>query len=151
VVLGWNGGSTVGYALRLGQRLDLGVEGALNRSEEDDVAYRAYAVRTLLKGYVGPLEGPMAPYWVLGFSGTWSSRDLPTTGDAITDRALGGFAGVGLDWFPTRRVSVGGHIGFQASALKGTFPELLPGMSGDEETGSDLRTISSGVRLQLYF
>jgi len=148
LVISWANASTLGYALRVGERVDLVLEAALALTDEDDLTDRTIALRPSLKRYVGPQDAPVAPYLVAGLVGSWTHGDLAGGGSA-SSRSIGGFAGIGLDWFPHERVSLGGDVGLQATATSRDVPGF--GGPSTEVTGFDLRTFASTVRLKLYF
>jgi hypothetical protein len=62
--------------------------------------------------------------------------------------SFGGEAGVGLEWFPTRDVSVSGHTGLRAGAsvLSGDF-----GAGEFDDRSFTAGTFTAGLSLNLYF
>jgi hypothetical protein len=149
ISLGWAGGGNLGLWLRVSERADVGLEGGYARTDDDDVESWVASVRPALKAYLGASGGPV--YWVVGLRLSWGRSQTDLAGTS-TNRALGGFTGVGLDWFPAGRVSVGGHVGIDVAATRRTREGVgLPGVSDVESSGYDLGTLSSGIRLQLYF
>jgi hypothetical protein len=67
-----------------------------------------------------------------------------TSGGRFT--AVGATAGVGLDWFPVRRVGLGGHAG-----LGLTRSEADPLQAGEDETTTwRLQTFTAAIQVQLY-
>ncbi|MGE0159083.1 MAG: hypothetical protein AB7T31_06680 [Gemmatimonadales bacterium] len=144
IVLGVGTTTTVGYAARVGARTDVGLEGSARLIDDDGDAH-AVAVRPWLARYWSSEDTDVAPYVVVGLVGTWTE-----TGAGAFDassRDLGGFLGIGLDWFPHRRVSVGGHLALEAVATRRTVP-LSPAQNA---RGFDIGTRSSGVRVRLFF
>lgn len=62
---------------------------------------------------------------------------------------LGGRAGLGLDWFPVRRISLGGHAGL---ALQRRSSEIERSQGGDdlESTSWLLQTFTAAIQVQLF-
>lgn len=147
IVLGGGSGSTVAYWSRVGARTDLGLEGTISFDHDDDADFRTLAVGPVLQRYL-TADSRFAPYFVIGATAAWSRRK--TTGlAAFSDRSLGGFVGVGLDWYIVDRVSLGGYVGLSAVATRSEQPDLLGGTQTVD--GYQVRTRSSGFRLRLFF
>lgn len=153
ILVGVGDRATVGLWFRLGDRTDVGLEGFFSIADDDTDnaggSTRVFGVRPAVKGYVGDSDASVAPYWIAGLSFEHSKVELGGAGDR-TRRSIGGLVGVGLDWFPAERVSVGGHVGLEGAATRTTVPPVLPG-SDDETSGYELGTLSSGIRLQIWF
>ena len=137
--------TSVGIGVRAGARTDVILEAGGRVSDGN----HSISLRPALKRYWGSTEGSVAPYLLLGLTAEWSRIEL-LSGSEATNRRLGGVAGIGLDWFPVQRVSVGGHIGVEALALRSEAPVLLPG-TDPVTTGHEVGTISSGIRLRFFF
>jgi hypothetical protein len=108
---------------------------------------RLVSVGPALKVY-GGLGGAFLPYGYASlFAQFGSSKNglLDQDNEERDHRALGAQLGLGVDWFPVSRVSIGGHVGVEA--LTG---ENEPGPDIDEEFTS-FNTINSGIRVQFYF
>ncbi len=143
ILLGIGETTNVGYWIRVGERTDVGIEGGFSFIEEDGSDVSTLSAILSLKRYWSPAESPVAPYTILGIRASWS--DLLSTGN----EEYGAFGGIGLDWFPVQRVSIGGHLGLRASLTQRTSPVF--GGGEEEHDGWVVRTVSSGIRLQLYF
>jgi hypothetical protein len=141
--------TSLGFGWRASPRTDVSLEGGVRVSDEGDNSSRAFSLRPALKWYLGSTEGSVAPYLTVGANAEWSRVEFGggTTGDL---RRLGGIVGIGLDWFPTQRVSLGGHIGLEALAIRREGPNFPPAPA-EVITGHDVGTRSSGVRLRLFF
>jgi hypothetical protein len=139
----------VGLGVRTGTRTDVILEVGGRVSDGEGVNGHTIVVGPSLKRYWGSLDGSVAPYLLLGLRGEWSEFALGS-GTPSTDRRIGGVVGLGLDWFPTQRVSVGGHLGVEALAVRSEGPTLVPG-ADPVSTGHEIGTFSSGVRLRLFF
>jgi hypothetical protein len=84
----------------------------------------------------------------MGAEAGWSRIGL-TSGNDRRRRELGATIGVGVEWLPTQRVSVGGHIGVHVSMIRVEAPSPGFGIGGNS-TGSQVGTYSSGVRVRLF-
>ena len=149
--------SSVGLWFRMSDRADLGLQlGAtrVNLSDDDDTVEQTgtqFEVGPAVKLYTAP-QGAFQPYTFLGafFRYAESETSFEGFGDATSiEREFGGRVGVGLDWFPASRISVGAHVGVEGALLNGDI--------GDEDTGetvgvegSAFRTFTSGIRVHLY-
>lgn len=137
------GGPQIGYWVRKSGRTDLGVDfGASGMFHEDNTTFSLTATPAL-KRYLAP-AGALAPYTYIGAPFTYGRSTSHIDGspdDSHSSVVAGGIVGLGLDWFPVRQVSIGGHAGLTAYYWK---PE------GDEST-LVIQTLTSGVRVQFYF
>jgi hypothetical protein len=140
--------TSIGFGLRAGDRTDVMLELAGRVFEDGGTRTRLVSLRPALKRYLGSTEGSVAPYLFLGLRADWSWRNFSDS-PVQSSRALGGRAGVGVDWFPTQRVSIGGHVGAEAVALR-SDGTLLGGPDA-VSTGHDVGTFSSGIRVRLFF
>jgi hypothetical protein len=148
IVVDVGSSTAIGLGLRVGTRTDLMLEAGARLSDSDADGIRALVLRPAIKRYLGPTDGSIAPYLLLGLKAEWTRSEFgPTT---LTSQRIGGTAGVGLDWFPHQRVSVGGHAGVELLAVRSDSPSLLIGPN-TESTGHDISTFSSGLRLRLFF
>lgn len=139
----------IGVGLRAGTRTDVMLEAGVRFFENGSAESRVVSVRPALKRYFGSTERSVAPYLLLGLRAEWNRLDFGGPSQT-NNRELGGIAAVGVDWFPTQRVSVGGHIGMEALALRSERPDLLLGTNVVTE-GHEIGTFSSGIRLRLFF
>lgn len=138
----------IGLGLRFGTRTDLMLEAGGRLSDSDGEGIRAVILRPAIKRYLGPTDGSIAPYLILGLKAEWTRSEFgPTT---RTSQRIGGTAGLGLDWFPHQRVSVGGHAGVELLAVRSESPGVLIGPN-PASTGYEIGTFSSGIRLRLFF
>jgi hypothetical protein len=158
IVVGATGDITVGVWQRLSPRTSLGLEvGAYSRNgeyrfpttgQEQETEERLVTVGPALKVYTGP-GGAFLPYgYASAFAQFGSMRHQPLDGEAQESdvSGFGGQVGVGVDWFPVQRVSIGGHVGVEGFSSS----RDAVAFNGEEEfTG--IGTFSSGIRVQLYF
>lgn len=140
--------TSIGLGLRAGDRTDVMLELTGRVFEEGDTQTRMISLRPALKRYLGSTQGSVAPYLFLGLRAEWSWQEFGASPER-SSRALGGRAGVGVDWFPTQRVSLGGHVGVEAAALRSDGSPFFG--SDPVATGYEIGTFSSGVRLRLFF
>ncbi len=158
ISVGAGSGIEVGLWRRVSPRASVGLEvSAFSRSSEyqfpdsgDELENeeRLVTVGPALKVYTGP-GGAFLPYgYASAFLQFGSTRYQPLVGEAQEAdlSGFGGQVGLGVDWFPVQRVSIGGHVGVEGFS------------SSREEDDSDVRedvtrfgTFNSGIRVQLYF
>lgn len=158
ISVGATGGYQVGVWRRLSPRTSVGLEvSAFSRSSEFEFPNsegeqenedRLVTVGPALKVYTGP-GGAFLPYgYASAFLQLGSTRYRPLNGE--TQEAdlsgFGGQVGVGVDWFPVQRVSIGGHVGVEGFS---SSRENVGGGVGEEATG--FNTLNSGIRVQFYF
>ncbi len=149
IVLEVGSSTSLGLGLRVGARTDLVLEGGVRILDDGDTYTRGVFVRPAVKRYWGSTDERLAPYLTLGLRADWSR--LRSSGALrANNRRLGGLIGVGLDWFPVQRVSVGGHIGLEVLAVRSEGPTGFPPTSEVSE-GHEVGTYSSGVRVRLSF
>ncbi len=149
IIVGVGTNTSIGYSRRVAERTDIGIEVGVRISDDDDTHSRSISLRPGLKRYLSSAESDLAPYILLGVSALWSRLDSSGALD-LSARELGGFVGVGIDWFPVQRVSVGGHLGVESS-LTTRDRASFPPTPDDEASGYTVSTYSSGIRVQLYF
>lgn len=149
IVLDLGQSTAVGVGLRAGERTDLELEVSGRLLDDDVTSQRIVLLRPILKRYLGTTARSVAPYMVFGLRAEWVESDSDFAPNASSLR-LGGLAGVGVDWFPAQRVSVGGHIGFEALAVRRDVPAIPPGGS-EERSGYEIGTFASGLRFRLFF
>lgn len=103
----------------------------------------------------GATAGPVRPYlWTAlnaVFTGSSSTTDGEFPVDAgQRDRTVGGQAGLGLEWSPHPRVSIGGHAGVAAGFGRTRF--ISDGDEVDPSVHTSfVNTFHSGIRVQFYF
>lgn len=146
----------VGVWTRLSDRTDLGLNLVFNYNrfgiEDDDQTTRDLRVEPAFKHYLGSRDG-FAPYAFGSFFASTGEQTQAGVGDetiTVTERLAGVSAAVGIDWFPARRVSIGGHVGLAGgvqdlAAENSAFPTELEG------DGWFASTFNSGVVVHLYF
>jgi hypothetical protein len=156
IELGANGGPVIGLWQRISPRASLGLQIAaqLQQAEIDDgdaeQESRSVSVGPALKLY-GTADGPFLPYFYATVFAAFGSETAETLAGEVTfDRqAFGGGLGVGLDWFPVRRISIGGHVGLEGGVQNGDAE--TPGGAETEIEGTFFNTFQSGIRVNLFF
>lgn len=146
IVLGTGQGTVVGLDVRVGSRTDLVLETAFRIADEDNASNRGITVRPGLKRYMGAVESAVAPYLLIAAQAEWGHADLGPAAERDR-RELGGLIAIGVDWLPAQRVSIAGHVGTELSVIR--VEQSGPAQSSTT-TGSNLATLSSGIRLRLF-
>lgn len=142
---------SVGYWRMLSGRTALGVVGsvqAIRDSAGDDELSRTFVTVSPQVKHYHSTEGAILPY--LHGALLASVADLGSSTPESDDRrtVLGGTAALGLDWFPVRRVSVGGHAGLGLLRASSS----IGGADGDdfESVNWSLQTFTAAIQVQLY-
>ena len=148
IVTGVGSSTLIGVGLRVGTRTDLILEGGGRLSDTDGTGARVFVLRPAIKRYLGATEGSVAPYLLVGVKAEWTRSDFG--GSPITSQEIGGTVGLGLEWFPTQRVSVGGNVGVELLAVRRESSTSLGG-TDPVSTGFEIGTASSGIRIRLFF
>lgn len=88
-------------------------------------------------------HGPVAPYMSIGAD----IRGSRSTGGGQSTSGFGldGILGLGVDWFPANRVSIGGYTGARLG------PAWTWSSPGARQWALSLKTLTTGVTLQIYF
>ncbi|MCM0083441.1 hypothetical protein L4X63_17795 [Geomonas sp. Red32] len=144
--------ATIGYWHKLNDDVSLGGDFTLYLRHHNDYVSQTYQFSPGIRYYLLP-EKAVSPYCygaIIGRYGTTLDRgsDTKTRSESYTAGLQGG---IGLEWFPTQRVSVAGHVGAIAQYEKNhsTTSGSFTGSSHDE--GYTIGTISSGILVNLYF
>lgn len=156
VSLNLGGGTAIGLWRDVSPRVRAGVEVGTDVSRlgsdegEDELANML--VRGSLKIFSGA-DGALHPYTLVGvyaeqFGQRQSSTD-PAFENEYRRREVGAQVGLGLEWRPLTRVTVGGHVGIQGGYRESTLDSTL----GDEveADGWAARTFGSGLVVHLFF
>lgn len=150
---------SIGLWRRVSHGVELGVEVMGQHQAGETILDQEFRTNTIrvqpaIKLYSRGI-GPVLPY-VYGAVGVTfaSTRNelIDTGGDTHVieshDHGLGGGLGVGLQWFPIERVSIGGHAGVQGDWFRSRSE--FDDTSDDTRRSSNFGTFSSGVVVQLY-
>lgn len=151
LVLGLSSGPEIGFWLPAGERLRVGIESNLGwqrvsptgDSEDDDVrSLTSLTLRVPLRHALESGHPDILPYLLAG-----PSLSLVRSDTHPESTGFGAFAGLGVEWFPVERVSVGGYAALEAVRVRrdatGPFP-------AGTETLVQVRTWSSVLRMQFY-
>ncbi len=144
--------------------LDGSLSWALNNSDLEDPwsdrerHYLSLQLRPTLKRY-RPLRGGVAPYLyyqaLAGFSGRRSEHGDRETSSSMVSLGVG--LGLGADWFPFQRVSIGGRTGMDLSYRFGELTgSVTRGADEVERVPStdralSLRTLRTDLTALVYF
>jgi len=161
ISIGLGSTPTIGFWHRLSPRAELGVEvgaryvnAGLDDSDQDSHA-SDITVGPALKLY-GRADGPVRPYTYAQVSAGYASgtsTSIDPLGGAFEIKShewdFGAGVGLGLEWFPIERVSLGGHAGILGQWVRSTIEN--PTGPDSKAHGAVLSTFTSGLRAQLYF
>lgn len=145
--------TTIGYFQRLSPRTEVGVEVGLHRSTleiaDEELTSTLAQVLPIVK-LRGSQVGLFVPYTWLA-AGVSLNRQTAENGigeGSATQWGGVGQAAFGLEWLPTRAVSIGAHAGV---ALRYDTVELASNGNGDDSSSWNASTFNSGVRVQIHF
>ncbi|HEX6939870.1 MAG TPA: hypothetical protein VF158_10700 [Longimicrobiales bacterium] len=148
------GGTSFGFWTMLSHRTNLGIDVHVSfrrrdgSSPDDPHTIWGFAAGPAVKRYLPWISGPVAPFIYGGADLMWNHDSF---GDDI-ERGLGlGLAGgVGVEWFPTRQISIGGFTGLRAEYGRATHENEATDF---EETDSTfmMNTFRSSLALHIYF
>lgn len=159
VSVGVNDGVEFGYWNRISRRADVGLNLGFSvetlGDDTGDQKLRTFSLEPALKLYAAP-DGAFLPYGYASVFGSYGRLSATGTGGGNDgsatvrndQREYGASLGLGLDWFPARRISLGAHVGvaggYRSQELSGPFDD-------QKQDGVFLNTLSSGLRVHLYF
>jgi hypothetical protein len=132
-------GPQIGYWVRQSDRTDFGLEVGGFGDFGDDSKQFGLTATPGLKHYHSSV-GPLTPYTYVGVPISYMRSSVGESA-VVSSFGAGGIFGLGLDWFPSSRVSIGGH-----AQLSAVFTDY----DGPNHVIS-IRTATSGVRVHLYF
>lgn len=97
----------------------------------------------------------VAPFVVAGVfgRGNYLRRDGAGYEEQQRGWGAGVEAGVGVEWFPARHLSVGGHTGFTLASDRYTAEQERPDGTRDEirDSGGSFGTYTTALSVQIYF
>lgn len=155
LALWWHRSSARAAGLELG----LHTNGQLYLGGSNPDEYRLQSrldVGAVFKRYGEPV-GPVSPYLHTGFgvSAVWRNQGIDEpVGESATEWGAGvyGRLGLGVDWFPLERVSLGGFTG---GALHYTFLDPADRFGGSTDRAQRhslaFALFTSGLALHIYF
>ncbi|MBJ6724948.1 outer membrane protein [Geomesophilobacter sediminis] len=158
IALGVNEGTaTIGYWHKLSGSDDLGVDFGIQYRDHETFNNQTYQVMPAIKHYLFP-EKSFSPYLYGGLIASYGNNDTRETtqqsGSRTESYTAGALGGLGMEWFPIRNLSIGGHVGVRAQYEynKTTYSSsnfVVPPPNKDE--GFTIGTFNSGIRLNLSF
>jgi hypothetical protein len=149
-----DGNASFGFWQMRSERTNLGLVGSVRLDRLDIDGDSTTGGRTDVEVRLGPalkryynLHPSVAGFGLVGVMGEYTRAD---TGGAGTHDSWGAVMemGVGAEWFPFRRVSLGGTTGLQAGYR--TFG--IESTTGERDMSNlYLRTFTTAVQAQIYF
>jgi hypothetical protein len=140
-----SGSGEAGIWYFISDRSNLGLLGTLDWVSEDrggnrsDRSQFTLGLGPRIKWYV--VGGPrIAPFWYGGLGFTHTRRSEEGESDR-SSRGAGIDGGFGVDWFPVDQMSIGGWTGLRFSSDR----------AENDDSTSRLRTVTTGLRVHLYF
>ncbi len=140
-----SGSSEAGIWMFLSDRANVGLLGTLDWTSEDrggprsDRSQFTLGLGPRIKWYM-PQTPRVAPFWFGGLGFTHTRRSEEDEEDR-TSRGLNLDGGFGVDWFPVDQISLGGWTGLR----------LSNGRAENDDTTTRLRTLTTGLRVHIYF
>jgi hypothetical protein len=151
----------VGLWHRVTPRVQVGME-VLGRRETTSTDGGELEARSTQLGiapgvkFYSSTTAPVLPYVFVGGEASFGharAENEAVGGEIIeaeqTFRTLGAELGLGVDWFPVQRVSIGGHAAIGANWSRTQYE--TDGAEHPEQKTSSIGTFSSGVRVHFYF
>jgi hypothetical protein len=148
------GTNSIGLWRDLSPRIRVGLEvgGGAGHGESDQNSSDAYnvVVGPSVKLFSG--EGAVRPYTTVGvylqrYWEEFGNEDAETHTSSQTN--LGAEAGLGLEWRPAARVTLGAHAGIQA--YHAHYEAEDSNENSSEQEGWNVGTFSSAITLNLFF
>lgn len=153
-------GSFGGWKM-VGERTNLGLIVAIQVSDRDESTSGSDYDREStwlspglhVRRYVGTIRDvtPFLAAGINGYAGRSTNRQGATS---VETRVYGASVqgGVGVEWFPVRRVSLAGHTGAQVQVFKSDDEiQTDTGPRGGNQRTLDVATFTSRLSLQIYF
>jgi hypothetical protein len=139
-----SGSAEAGIWTFISDRSNVGLIGTLDWRSEDrdpqaDRSEFTLGIGPRLKWY---LDGSprVAPFWYGGLDFRHTRRKEDDE-DERSSRGLGLDGGFGVDWFPVGQISIGGWTGLR----------LTSDRAENDNTTTRLRTLTTGLRMHIYF
>lgn len=139
----------IGYWHKVSDRTDIGLDFELYYGNGDYSEYQRYVLEPAVKYYLLPTAAA-SPYVYAGLIGSYfrGESDM-SVGKGYSAGAMGG---IGLDWFPVERLSIGGHVGVRGQYHwdRQSSDNGLSSYSRNDD-GFTVGTFNSGIRVNLFF
>jgi hypothetical protein len=144
----------IGLFWRHSDATDLGLFLTGSVLSQDGQSRDAIAIEPTLRRYWRP-DDRLTPYTHLALVGSWTDQKSDNTIGTVENRtlALGIEAGLGLEWFPIERVSIGGHAGvkLQQAWLRNVTPMISGPQVIQNQHQRTASTFQSGMQVRFYF
>ncbi|HEX7117674.1 MAG TPA: hypothetical protein VF212_02745 [Longimicrobiales bacterium] len=149
------GGASFGFWTMRSPRTNLGIDVNLSLrrnedSDEDALTDWGITAGPAIKRYFPWTSGPVAPFFYGGVNLSWRSNDLGGGGTVERTLGLGLSGGVGVEWFPTRQISIGGYTGLHAGYSRETQENEALDLEASR-SAFNLNTFRSSLTLHIYF
>lgn len=153
-----SGAPGVGMFWRQSSANDVGIFLRGSVTSQDNQDRGNISIEPTLRHYWRP-QARLTPYTHVALVGTWTrlkaenASNFGTMTNETRTLALGIEAGLGLEWFPIERVSIGGHAGLMVSRawVRSTtsLPAGPPTVQNQHQT--TVATLLSGLEVRFYF
>ncbi|HZG42090.1 MAG TPA: outer membrane beta-barrel protein [Longimicrobium sp.] len=158
---GGAGGGAFGGWKMVGERTNLGLLVRIHANDRDDSTEESETDQRSSSLAVGlharryaPTIRDVTPFLAAGIEG-YTGRSTQRHNDAsVTGRGYGASAqaGVGVEWFPVRRVSLAGHTGAEVRIYTSSSEvDTDNGPRENDQSALDFATFTSRLSLQIYF
>ncbi|HEY0024897.1 MAG TPA: hypothetical protein VGB24_18425 [Longimicrobium sp.] len=153
-------GSFGGWKM-VGERTNLGLVVGIHVYDRDDSTSAldydqessSLSVGLHTRRYVGTIRD-VTPFLAAGID-TYAGRSSNRQGSTSVESQVYGASaqgGVGVEWFPVRRISLAGHTGAQVRVFKSDDEvQTDTGPRGGNQRTLDVATFTSRLSLQIYF
>jgi hypothetical protein len=145
------GAPGVGMFWRHSPATDLGLFVNAHVQGGDDSDLQAISILPTLVRFHA-LSDRFSPYTTFALGVTFDRRSLDLGTEVRTSKSYGPTAqvGLGLEWFPLERISVGGHAGLRAVYSRATQSETEFSEEASEDRWS-LGTFTSALQARIHF
>lgn len=142
--------ASIGYWYKFTDDTSLGGDFTFIFRDHNHDDFQTYQLSPGIKYYLMP-EKAISPYLYGAVIGRYGNDSNKNDFDTFRTESYtaGVQGGIGLEWFPTQRLSIAGHVGALAQYEKNKTSGSFSSSSNDE--GFVIGTISSGILLNLYF
>jgi hypothetical protein len=145
--------ASIGYWHKMTGDISLGGDFTFIFRDHNHRDSQTYQLSPGIKYYLLP-EKAVSPYLYGAIIGRYGNDSSKTAFDTTrTETYTAGLqGGIGLEWFPTQRVSIAGHVGAIAQYERNHSTDHNGfNSSSSNDEGFAIGTISSGILLNLYF
>jgi hypothetical protein len=147
--------NTIALHHMVGARTSLGVSVAASRTsfdggsgDDDGADFSAYSAGLHLRHHLSDLSQAIVPFVEVSGSVGRQRNDEQEFSDEARGTLYAATASAGLEWFPVRRVSIGGSAGIRVQRQDVT---IVDGAGGEiEQSATSIGTLTSSVQLRLF-